>query len=98
MKKNVVFWVGVKNETYAEKYGGWEWMDISRKTWEFWCNKHDVLFVPFEKPVEKDWEDYEYFIWVKDHADIWISILDYDNNCIFVGKPEKLLTKYEEKV
>tara|TARA_R100000700_G_scaffold5179_1_gene8514 strand:- start:338 stop:766 length:429 start_codon:yes stop_codon:yes gene_type:complete len=54
--------------------------------------------VYLQKPVEKDWEDYEYFIWVKDHADIWISILDYDNNCIFVGKPEKLLTKYEEKV
>ena len=30
------------------KYGGWEWMDISRKTWEYWCKKNDVLFVPFE--------------------------------------------------
>ena len=54
MKQNVVFWVGVKNETYSEKYGGWEWMDISRKTWEYWCKKHGVLFVPFETPIEKD--------------------------------------------
>ena len=54
MKKNVVWWVGVKNEKYAHKYGGWEWVDISRKTWEYWCNKNDVLFVPFEEPVEKD--------------------------------------------
>lgn len=54
MKKNVVFWVGVKNEQYAEKYGGWEWMDISRKSWEYWCKKNDVLFVPFETPIESD--------------------------------------------
>lgn len=54
MKKNVVFWVGVKNETYSEKYGGWEWLDISKKTWKFWCKKNDVLFVPFEKPIESD--------------------------------------------
>ena len=52
--KNVVFWVGVKNDHYAEKYGGWEWMDISRKTWEYWCKKHDVIFFPFEKPVDDD--------------------------------------------
>ena len=47
--KNVIFWVGVKNQTYSEKYGGWEWMDISRKTWEYWCKKHDVIFFPMEK-------------------------------------------------
>tara|TARA_Y100000310_G_C20672215_1_gene810903 strand:+ start:1460 stop:2818 length:1359 start_codon:yes stop_codon:yes gene_type:complete len=54
MKKNVVFWVGVKNQQYSEKYGGWDWMDISRKTWEYWCVKNDVLFVPFEEPIEND--------------------------------------------
>ena len=48
------------------------------------------------KPQEKDWEDYEYFVWVKEHAELWISIFDYDGNCIFVGEPDKLLTKYEE--
>ena len=52
--KNVVFWVGVKNNQYSEKYGGWEWMDISRKTWEYWCKKHDVIFFPFEKPIDED--------------------------------------------
>ena len=54
MKKNVVFWVGVKNDKYSEKYGGWEWLDISRRTWEYWCKKNDVIFFPFEEPVEKD--------------------------------------------
>lgn len=54
MKKNVVWWIGVKNDLYSEKYGGWEWMDISRRTWEYWCKKNDVLFVPYEEPIEKD--------------------------------------------
>tara|TARA_R110002110_G_scaffold70637_1_gene189286 strand:- start:888 stop:2231 length:1344 start_codon:yes stop_codon:yes gene_type:complete len=54
MSKNVIFWVGVKNQQYFEKYGGWEWMDISRKTWEYWCEKHDVIFFPMEKPIEDD--------------------------------------------
>jgi len=54
VKKNVVFWIGVKNKQYSEKYGGWKWMDISRKSWEYWCKKNDVLFIPFEEPVEQD--------------------------------------------
>lgn len=51
-----------------------------------------------QKPIEKDWEDYEYFVWVKEHAELWISIFNYNGECIFVGEPDKLLTKYEEKV
>ena len=53
--------------------------------------------VYLRKPIEKDWEDYEYFVWVKDHAELWISIFNYNSECIFVGEPNKLLTKYEEK-
>ena len=56
--KNVIFWVGVKNQHYSEKYGGWEWMDISRKTWEYWCKKNDVIFFPFEKPINEDLINY----------------------------------------
>ena len=56
--KNVIFWVGVKNKHYSEKYGGWEWMDISRKTWEYWCEKHDIIFFPFEKPINDDLVNY----------------------------------------
>ena len=56
--KNVIFWVGVKNQRYSEKYGGWDWMDISRKTWEYWCKKHDVIFFPMEKPINDDLVNY----------------------------------------
>ena len=54
--------------------------------------------VYLHKPSERSWEDYEYFIWCKEGHGVWISILDYDGNCIFVGKPDKLVTKFEEKV
>ena len=74
MKKNVVFWVGVKNEKYSEKYGGWEWMDLSRKTWEYWCEKNDVLFFPFEEPIEKDLNKFR-INWQK--ALFAFHILDY---------------------
>ena len=39
------------------------------------------------------WIDYEYYIWGDCHKDIWISIFDGDE-CIFVGKPRQLLSKY----
>ena len=47
------------------------------------------------KPGKRDWEDYEYFIWCKEGHGVWISIFDYEGNCIFVGKPDKLITKFE---
>ena len=43
--------------------------------------------------------EYTYYIWAVDGKDIWISIFegfgDPNENCIFVGKPEKLLEKYD---
>ena len=80
MKKNVVFWIGVKNKKYSDKYGGWEWMDITRKSWEYWCKKHDVIFFPMEKPVKENltkfrinWQKAIYCFDILDEAGI-----DYD--------------------
>ena len=39
------------------------------------------------------WLDYEYYVWGDYHKDIWISIFDSDE-CIFVGRPRQLLSKY----
>ena len=47
------------------------------------------------KPSEKDWEDYEYFIWCKEGHGVWISIFDWNGHCIFVGEPDKLIEKFE---
>jgi len=51
--------------------------------------------VYLSKPSKMDWEDYEYFIWSKEGHGVWISIFDYLGNCLFVGKPDKLLDKYK---
>tara|TARA_Y100000310_G_scaffold304312_1_gene343336 strand:+ start:24 stop:827 length:804 start_codon:yes stop_codon:yes gene_type:complete len=54
MKKNIVWWPAVINPEHSTKYGGYNYFDYSRKTWEYWCKKNDVLFVPFTEPVEGD--------------------------------------------
>tara|TARA_Y100000310_G_scaffold339161_1_gene431005 strand:+ start:618 stop:1970 length:1353 start_codon:yes stop_codon:yes gene_type:complete len=58
MKKNVIWWPAVKNKDHSEKYGNFDYFEYSRKTWEYWCEKNDVLFVPFEEPVEQDLHEY----------------------------------------
>ena len=54
MKQNVIWWPAVKVEEHKGKYGNFDYFDYSRKSWEYWCKKNDVLFVPFEEPIEKD--------------------------------------------
>ena len=54
MKKNVVWWPAVVNDTHMSKYGGYDYFEYSKKTWEYWCERNDCLFVPFTKPVEED--------------------------------------------
>ena len=52
--------------------------------------------VYIEDPERKhSWLDYEYFVWGDDSKSIWISIFDGDE-CIFVGKPDRLLEKYSQ--
>ena len=46
-----------------------------------------------ERP--SSWLDFEYYIWGDTGKDIWISIFDGDE-CIFVGRPKQLQTKYGE--
>ena len=46
--------------------------------------------------VKRDWIDYVYYIWATEGKDVWISIFDYNDECIFVGPPQRLLNKYKE--
>ena len=54
MKKNVVWWVGINNPNHSEKFGGYEYFEYSRKSWEHWCKENNCEFVAFTEPVEKD--------------------------------------------
>ena len=51
----------------------------------------DVYIEPRES---HGWIDYQYYIWGDTYKDIWISIFS-DDECIFVGKPQQLLDKYD---
>ena len=60
--------------------------------------KEEAGNVYIEDPERKHgWIEYEYYIWGDDHKDIWISIFNEENGCIFVGKPDKLIKKYDER-
>ena len=46
--------------------------------------------------------EYAYYVWATENKDIWMSIFEGFGNpddfeCTFVGKPEKLIEKYDEK-
>jgi predicted O-methyltransferase YrrM len=53
-KKNVIWWTGITNPDHNDKYGGFEFFEYSRKSWEFWCKRNDCEFVAFTEPVEPD--------------------------------------------
>ena len=39
--------------------------------------------------------EYIYYIWQTPGKTTWISIFNEENECIFVGEPQKLLEKYD---
>ena len=47
---NIVFWTGIKNQNLSTKYGGFEWMEASKQSWQYWCDKNNVMLVTFEDP------------------------------------------------
>ena len=51
------------------------------------------LETPYSGPVNYD---YTYYVWTKDETnEVWLSVFDYDNDCIFVGQPSNLIDKYK---
>ena len=54
MKKNVVWWTGIVNPDHNKKYGDFEFLEYSKKSWEFWCKRNNCEFIAFTKPIEKD--------------------------------------------
>ncbi len=57
--------------------------------------KNEPGNVYLQPPQDRDWEDYVYYIWIKESEEIMISIFNYDDECIFVGNCESLIEKYE---
>ena len=60
------------------------------------CRKIQTGNVYIDKKGAKRGDlEYEYSVWATEGKDIWISIFDYAGKCLFVGKPDKLIEKYE---
>lgn len=58
MKKNVIWWPALTNSEHSDKYGGFDYYQYSRKSWEYWCKKNDCIFVPFTNPIHDDFTQY----------------------------------------
>lgn len=58
MRKNVVFWVGVKSESanLLQKHGNFEYFEYSKLSWQYWCKKNDVIFHEYTHPSLQDTE------------------------------------------
>ena len=84
MKKNVVWWPAVVNKNHTQKYGGYDYFQYSKNTWEYWCERNGSLFVPFTEPVEKDLNRYrinwQKILFVFDELDK--RNIDYDQICL----------------
>tara|TARA_R110000744_G_scaffold166463_1_gene283651 strand:+ start:1059 stop:1847 length:789 start_codon:yes stop_codon:yes gene_type:complete len=55
MKKNVVFWVGVKSSDplLNKKHGGFEYFQYSKNCWEYWCKKNNIIFYEYNTPLSE---------------------------------------------
>ena len=52
--KNIVVIPIIKNKEHESKYGGFDWMGLSEKTWQYWCDKHNYELVIYNKPSQED--------------------------------------------
>ena len=50
-----------------------------------------------ENPDAKHFDiEYITYVWGNDGKSIWMSIFDIEEGCIFVGKPQQLIDKYDD--
>jgi hypothetical protein len=53
--KNIIFIpMVIPQEKKLDKFGGWGWMDYSKKAWEYWCNKNNCELVIYDSPSISD--------------------------------------------
>lgn len=58
MKKNIVFWVGIKNENHNEKYGDFKYFEYTKASWKHFCKRYDCEFVEFSQPIQTNLTEY----------------------------------------
>ena len=60
MKENnvVVIPAAIPKDKKLDKYGGWEWMEISIKSWKYWCEQNGYQFVVYDTPTHSNFKRY----------------------------------------
>mgnify|MGYP003633697123 FL=1 len=89
MKKHVLFWIGVKStdQHLQDKHGGFKYLDVSKKCWELWCKKNDVIFFEYNTTSDPDTVGHK-VTWQR-----WFDLfplleeagIDYDKICMIDG-------------
>ena len=54
MKNVVVIPMMIPKDKNLDKFGGWNWMECSKKAWEYWCKKNDCELVIYDTPLIED--------------------------------------------
>jgi len=89
MKKNVIFWIGVKStaERMVSRHGTFEYFQYSRNTWEEWCEKNDVVFFPYEKSTHDDIDKHAvtWQRWFDVFDQLQAANIDYDQIALVDG-------------
>tara|TARA_R110001592_G_scaffold166015_3_gene400835 strand:- start:988 stop:1773 length:786 start_codon:yes stop_codon:yes gene_type:complete len=54
MKNIVILPIVIPEDAKLNKFGGWEWMDYSKKAWQYWCQKHGYKLIIYNETSIKD--------------------------------------------
>ena len=81
MKKSIVIIPAVVNTKLNDKYGGWNWMDISIKAWKYWCEKNNHELVIYDECSLSDLVKYRVTVqrWFDIHDFLDKKNIQYDN-------------------
>ena len=44
----------VPKDKTLDKFGGWGWMEYSKKAWQYWCDKNDCDLILYDEPSIED--------------------------------------------
>ena len=72
MSKNiVVITMIIPKDKNLDKFGGWKWMEYSKKAWQFWCDKNGYELVIYDEPSIEDTMKYRITV------QRWFDIFDF---------------------
>ena len=82
MSKNIVVIPAVTpKDKKLDKFGGWNWMDISKKAWKYWCKKNGYELVIYDECSKEDLFKYRVTVqrWFDIHDFLEKKEIDYEN-------------------